>query len=67
MGMKDQFQEKSGRRPGQTEEKAGQPRERTGRRGPQERPGQQPERTGREHRDIPDTEQQDRFDQDYDA
>ncbi|MEU3856921.1 hypothetical protein AB0F03_06020 [Streptomyces sp. NPDC028722] len=78
MGMKDQFQEKSGRRPEQAEEKLGQSREKAGQRGPQDRQGrqgrqdrqgQQPERTRPGHRDIEDTEQQaeDRFDQDYDA
>ncbi|MEU0049316.1 hypothetical protein [Streptomyces sp. NPDC006309] len=72
MGMKDQFQEKSGRRPEQAEEKLGQAREKAGQRGPQDRQGRQgrqPERTRPGHRDIEDTEPQaeDRFDQDYDA
>ncbi|MFB0618525.1 hypothetical protein [Streptomyces sp. AGS-58] len=75
MGMKDQFQEKSGRRPEQAEEKLGQAREKAGQRGPQDRQGRQgrqgrqPERTSPGHRGIEDTEHQaeDRFDQDYDA
>ncbi|AYN40889.1 hypothetical protein D9753_20640 [Streptomyces dangxiongensis] len=74
MGMKDQFQEKSGRQHEQAEEKPGQARERAGQRGQQERQGRQPqgrqpERGRPGHRDVEDTEKhaEDRFDQDYDA